>query len=123
MFNHNIVSSGGAISMPLIGESAPVESFNVASKATLALVCSISMFMPSLSSAAVTKRAQEASYYDVASISEVEGGTQLLFVSEPQVLVETTEAASGLDLLFPNARSSNEYEQEVIATLMDRYFE
>jgi len=116
------VSSGGAISLTVRNElGVKTEPFKAMAKATMALACSVTMFMPTLSSAAVTKRAQEAAYYDYATVSEVKDGTRLEFVSQPTIVAE--ESATGLDLLFPNARSSNAYEQKIVADLIDDFFE
>jgi len=115
-------SSGGTVSLPVWNEpNEQAKPFKAMTKASLALACSVTMFIPALSSAAVTKRAQEASYYDYATVSEVEDGTRLVFVSEPTIVAE--ESATGLDMLFPDARSSNEYEQQIVAELINEFFE
>jgi len=124
MFNNETVISGGAVSLSLPDSSASFKPLKAVAKATLALACSISMFVPTLSSAAVTKRVQGASYNDYAMASELEDGTQLLFISKPAANTTVVpETASGLDMLFPNARSSNEYEQQIVAELINDFFE
>ncbi|OIO69154.1 MAG: hypothetical protein CO186_10950 [Zetaproteobacteria bacterium CG_4_9_14_3_um_filter_49_83] len=121
MFDY-AVSSGGAVSLPIRNEpSKQTEPFKAIAKASMALACSATMFMPTLSSAAVTKRAQEASFSDYAIVSEIEDGTRLVFISEPTIIAE--ESATGLDILFPGARSSNEYEQQLVAELINEFFE
>jgi hypothetical protein len=108
--------------MSLPTQNTPrIEPFKAIAKSTMALVRSIPMFMPMPSSAAVTKRAQELAYSDYATISKVDNGTRLEFISEPSIVAE--ELASGLDLLFPDARRSNAYEQKLVADLMDEFFE
>jgi len=118
----SVVSSGGAISLPMQDEPNVItEPFKAMVKASVALACSASMFIPAVSSAAITQRAKEAFYSDYATISEVDGGMKLEFISEPTVIAE--ETATGLDLLFPDARSSNAYEQKIVADLIDDFFE
>jgi hypothetical protein len=44
----------------------------------------------------------------------------MVFVSET---LDEVAVASNLDLLFPQARVSNKYEQQIVADLMNDFFE
>ena len=118
------IGSGGAISAGILSEELPsFEPFKVAAKASLALVCSASMFIPTLTSAAITMRASKSRLAEYASIIKDGSTTQMFFISEAQVPKDAYETLSDLDMLFPSARSSNKYEQQIVAELVNEFFE
>jgi len=114
-----ITFSGGSVSS-LSFEEPPFEPVKLLSKSSLAVACTLSLFLPAITSAAITEGANEGFLSDYATISEVNNVKRMVFVSEA---LDVVDVESNLDLLFPQARISNEYEQKIVAELINDFFE